>query len=294
MSVREPLDYPASPPRYAPPSAPAETEINLYAVLRQFGQFVRASWSILLIAFVVGVIGGVTYYYLKPPVYRSTLSAFSENLFDEQIKITINELDKMVRERDMERLAQALQLPVETVRKIGSLQAAIQEDKIGNEKSNTFQLHASVNDPALFPDLQTALLRYLNASDYAQRMTRLRQQELRDNMAQMDEEIRYLRELKNDLRDVIVSGEGRQNLFFSDLDQASTAIAEMVTQRNAAQRELGRIADGDILVVKSFVVFSKQYQPRLGQSLIFFTLAALLVGLGVSLVTNRSHLRLGN
>lgn len=261
-------------------------DIDLFYILRQIVHFFKASFKILATAFVVGVLLGVVHYKITPPVYTSTLIAYSINLPQTKVDELTNELQIMIKERDYQQLANTLKLPLELAEKIKKMEIVHTgnlEERLSEEQSmfmNSFGLEVAVTDQRILEDVKNAFIEFIGNNKFVKKKMELYTTSIEKNLKIVEEEIRYVESMKNNLQAILANNNTKANLFISDIGSLSARLLDLQIAKVNLQNKL-ELTRTDITVVKDFVKFKKPSSPKLSYSLAGGVTLAMFVTLFV-------------
>jgi hypothetical protein len=270
-------------------------DIDLFYIIRKIVRFIKESLVVLIIAFVFGVAAGFTFYKITPPVYTSTLTAFSLNLPDTKIKDMTDELQAIIKERDYQHLASILDLPVDQIEKIKRIEVILNKD-LGESLSpgqgefqNAFGLRVTVSDQTVLDLVRNAYINFIGNNNYVKKKMRLYKETLNSNLKTIQSEIDYIENMKASLQDLMQSNNTRSNLFISDIGSLSARLLELQIAKNELINKI-EFTQNDITVVKDFVKFKKPSSPKLSFSLAGGVIIAMFVSLSVLVIIRLSRL----
>ena len=181
----------------------AEGSGFLSAAWRSFHRFLRRHMLYFFIAGLLGGAAGAGIWYVKPATYEAEMTVSYVHYEKKIYADMLTKLNALVRAGNVERLAQQLGLPMASAKEIRSVEAynIRKEDlaaDLGTEKV-PFYIAVQVKRPGILPELETALVDYLNGTKYVQerlefmgRQLRAEQEFLQDRLKVVDSLSRIL------------------------------------------------------------------------------------------------------
>lgn len=261
-------------------------DISLLEIIQQLKSFLIQSYKLLIISFVVSTVWGFAYFKLSKPSYEATLTAYANHYSDVRVRDMIKYLNKMLEERDIDQLAQSLQINKTTAQKINnfsiSINPEINRDKDEKEAKlgNTFSITVSVSSNSVLDTLQQALNNYLGNNPYVKKLEQLDHQKLTQQIGKIDEEIAYLDSLQHDIRLQVRKG---GNIQILDPSSISSRLVELSDRRNDLKNSLV-LREQELVVIAPFVPFKKQASPRLIISVVTSSVIGLIFGVLAAIV----------
>ncbi|HET9052759.1 MAG TPA: hypothetical protein VFM90_01205, partial [Cyclobacteriaceae bacterium] len=198
------------------------------------------SW--LLVALILAVVIGAGYVYQqkKPAYYEAEMVCAYNQLHKKTFGEMVHRLDKLAEQQSYGQLAELLQLPMETASAIIGFEAKnvagspLYEDITTDRTPMYFTLRAT--DKSIFPDVEKALLFYLNHIPYQTQRTALEQKKtenkillLKNDLSKMDSVISAYSNFLQRTKSVTDSAAGFSNIveLFRYKDQLEDKMLEL-------------------------------------------------------------------
>jgi len=145
-----------------------ETEIDIVGLFNSFVLLLFEKRIYLLVTFIVGIVVGLTLFYLSKPVYQSQMTGYSESLKIEVVQGIIEDLQRTIEEKDYILAQKFLGLSKEKVKSIQllSCRSAIEKSIYEKDESGIFIIEAQVTNLDVLDSLAFGLEHYLQQNEY--------------------------------------------------------------------------------------------------------------------------------
>ncbi|HAR19550.1 MAG TPA: hypothetical protein DCR46_02750 [Cytophagales bacterium] len=261
-----------------------EDSVDFLKLLSIIVSFVKSAKRHLAIGSISGILLGLTWCIFSKPVYQSTMGGFSTNLSDSKVISLYEDLGKLFKQKDYDQLSILTSISVGTLKKVNDIE--VKRTKLTTniyeetEQKLGFEITAKVYDTNVLDSLEQGLKNYVENIPYVKLRLESAKSSLKFNIAKLDEEIKNMDTLKENVTDILNNKGSRNapNLFLSDIGGLNQKLVEMYEKQKKYNEELAQIED--ILIVRHFTKFKKKYSPKYS---IFLPLGFLL-GIFVSLV----------
>ncbi len=254
-----------------------DSDIDVSNLFHSFLKGIKKRLKTILIALLLGTIGGFCYYFFKKPIYTSQMMGYSETLKKEVVYSVIEDLQRLIEQNDYEQLQQFLNLSEKSVKSLVDLKAraAIEKSIYDTEESNIFIVEAKVTDLTVLDSLARAIGYFVDNNDFVKVRLEKEKKNLQYSIDKMNIEIQDLEELKVNMREAISKNTYRTNLFLSDIGYSSSKIVELYERQNELRNKLSFMFD--IKILRDFVKFKKKKEPRLFISVLSFQSLAIFI-----------------
>lgn len=253
-------------------------EIDLSFLLARAIQVVKNNAIFVIAAFIIGNLIGVAYYQTTPQTFESKMLISSDILTESYSKSLIDNLDKLIRENNVESLSQKLGLSKTQASMLGSVEikSAIEKPE-GTPEANRIYLNveAKSRDNSIWPQLQAGLVNYLQNNEYVKIRVAHRINYNKQIIDVINVELADLEKLKEGFMKEGFSKSSKGNVVLLDPTTINTKILELSKEKVNLLNAMETI--NSIQVVEGFTVFSKPATPKLSLSLVAGTSFGLLV-----------------
>lgn len=250
--------------------------------------------KILILTFIiVGPIAGTVYYYTTTKIYESSMMLRSDILNEAYSNNLIDNLKKLVDQRNEEVLSQKLNLSTaETIQ--------IKDIKVKNVESSSsdkitqnviFLISVKITDNDILPKLQKGIIKYLEDNEYVKKRVELKKERYANLIKKTRLDIQEMDSLKeNFLSGTVFNQKSGSNVVFFDPTEVYTKVMSLYKEEITYMQELELI--DSIQVIEGFTNFNKPIAPRRLRSIaIGLVIGFIIAFLSVLLHETGSYLR---
>jgi len=258
-------------------------EIDLLDMLLKGVKIVRDNFWLILLFFIVGTGLGFVHYYSSVKVYESRMVLSSEILTESYAKQLVSSLNQFRNEGNLPALSKMLNMPEAALADISRISVSTpyaNENEVGKEADRKYLvITAQVYNLDVLDDLQKSLITYFENNEYVKTRVEQKRKDFRELVAQSDQEIRDLENLKSKVYNGELFQNAKGGIVF-DLTEINFKIIEITKEKLKAQDELALV--NSIHVIDGFKRFEKPIRPNIqvnviaGTSLGIFFVVALL------------------
>ncbi len=241
-------------------------EIDLLELLARIVISIKS--KLILGAFLVGSLLGLAYYQFVPKSYESRMLISSEILTESYSKTIAEDLNKLIRERNIESLSSKLNITPKEALALGKLEVknAIEKaDGRKEEEKNYLTISCQTSDNSIWPSLQNGLISFLENNDYVKIRVEQKKKYFTQVIEKIDKELVDLNDLKSRIANGQVTQSSKDNLILFDPTTVNTKILDLNKEKINLQNQLEIV--NSIQVVEGFTVFEKPISPKLSISL---------------------------
>jgi len=245
-----------------------DNEIDLLELLAKFIFIIRRNTKMILLAFIVGTLLGLAYYQFVPKTYESQMVVTSDILTASYSKTLFENIDQLVKERNITGLSSKLNIAPELATMISEIEikSTIEKaDGLKEQDKSYLTIKAQSSDNTIWPSLQNGIIHYLQNNDFVKVRVDQKRRYFTEIIKKIDEELKDLQALKS----LITSGElvkrGKENLVLFDPTSVNTKIVELNKEKFNLQNSLEIV--NSVQVVDGFTVYEKPSSPKLSVSL---------------------------
>lgn len=259
-------------------------EIDLLELLARIVISIKSNFKLILGAFLVGSLLGLAYYQFVPKSYESRMLISSEILTESYSKTIAEDLNKLIKERNIKSLSAKLNLtPTEALAldKLEVKNAIEKADGRKEEEKTYLTITCQASDNSIWPSLQNGLISFLENNDYVKIRVEQKKKYFTQVIEKIDKELVDLNDLKSRIANGQVTQSSKDNLILFDPTTVNTKILDLNKEKINLQNQLEIV--NSIQVVEGFTVFEKPISPKLSISLsagasfgLFFV--ALIIG----------------
>jgi len=277
-----------------------DNEIDLLELLAKFIFIIRRNTKMILLAFTVGTLLGLAYYQFVPKTYESRMVVTSEILTESYSKTLFDNVNQLIRERNITGLSSKMNISTEIASKIGQIKiknTIEKSDGLKEQDKSYLTLSAASGDNTIWPSLQNGIIHYLQNNEFVKIRVDQRKRYFTEIIKKIDEELKDLQALKS----LIASGElvksGKENLVLFDPTSVNTKIIELNKEKFNLQNSLETV--NSVQVVDGFTVYEKPSSPKLsislaaGASFGLFFVAVVIAFKGIRSMLRFSEEKLG-
>lgn len=243
-------------------------EIDLLELLARVVINIKSNFKLIVGAFLIGCLLGLAYYQFIPKSYESRLLISSQILTESYSKTIVEDLNKLIRERNIESLSSKLNLSPTEALAIEKLEVKNAIEKVEGrkeEEKNYLTITCQASDNSIWPNLQNGLISFFETNDYVRVRVDQRKKYFTQVIEKIDKELLDLNELKSRITNGQITQSSKDNLILFDPTTVNTKILDLTKERINLQNELEIV--NSIQLVEGFTVFEKPVSPRLSISL---------------------------
>lgn len=243
-------------------------EIDLLELLARIVISIKSNFKLIVGAFIIGSLLGLAYYQFVPKSYESRMLISSEILTESYSKTIVEDLNKLLKEKNLESLSSKLNLTETEALALGKLEVknAIEKaDGRKEEEKNYLTINCRTSDNSIWPSLQSGLINFFETNDYVKIRVEQRKKYFTQVIEKIDKELVDLNELKSRIANGQITQSGKDNLILFDPTTVNTKILDLNKERINLQNSLETV--NSVQLVEGFTVFEKPVSPRLSISL---------------------------
>ena len=266
-------------------------DLDLLSLIEKALFFLRQFWKPIFICTFLGLLLGLTYYFLSPKQYESRLLLQSRVLTNkEQIEI-IETWKELIRKREYAALARITSTDVALLKKIKKISADEIQKLYVQNNPNGFYVDVMVTDTAVLRQVESAIINGLEHSAYVRERVASKKAFFNEMIANIQVEISKLESTKRVIDSMIrnkPSGSTSLLLDVSNLNGQWVGLNEKLL----SFREELRFTRA-VQVLQHFTPSEKQESPKLLKSIVISTAAGLFIGYMIAILLSiRQKLRL--
>jgi len=272
-----------------------EGEIDLAGLLSKGWEVFRRRLILFLIFIALGIALGIVYYNVKQKIYKSRMIISSTVFQGPSFVLILENLQLLLKEDNYEELASILGMDVLTVKKIKKIEIyssknyaeqafgdkvsfkkdeKLGEEKDKKEKSEEFVIEAFVLENAIFPKLEQGILYYINNNPSLKESSASKKEALHQMIAHIRKQRLQLDSLQGSIVGLLNKKNNPSDFFIGEPGAMFTDMIELYQDEIRATEA---IFNSNMNVVEGFRQYKKQDSPRLGMSLICFTLVFIFL-----------------
>jgi accessory gene regulator protein AgrB len=243
-------------------------EIDLLELLARIVISIKSNFKLIVGAFIIGSLLGLAYYQFVPKSYESRMLISSEILTESYSKTIAEDLNKLIRERNIESLSSKLKITPKEALALGKLEVknAIEKaDGRKEEEKNYLTISCQTSNNSIWPSLQNGLINFLENNDYVKIRVEQKKKYFTQVIEKIDKELVDLNELKSRIANGQITQSSKDNLILFDPTTVNTKILDLNKEKINLQNQLEIV--NSIQVVEGFTVFEKPIGPKLSISL---------------------------
>jgi len=243
-------------------------EIDVLELLARMVIGIKTNFKLIVGAFLIGSLFGLAYYQFIPKAYESRMLISSEILTESYSKTIAEDLNKLIKERNIESLSSKLNLsPTEAlfISRLEVKNAIEKADGRKEEEKNYLTITCRASDNSIWPKLQSGLINFFETNEYVR--IRVDQKKKYNTLVieKIDKELLDLNELKTRIANGQITQSSPDNLIFFDPTTVNTKILDLNKEKINLQNELETV--NSVQLVEGFTVFEKPVSPKLSISL---------------------------
>ena len=241
-----------------------EEEIDLLQIFTKFILFVKVNIASIGIAFLMGCLLGGIYFLITPKIYESKLLISSDILTESYSKSLIDNVDKLIIERNILSLSKKLSLSEDHASKIGKIEIKSALEKPGDtpETSKMYlAIEAKVRDNSFWPQLENGIVNYLQNNEFVKIRVEQRKRYINQVIEKINLELVDLEKLKTRIAEGSLTKSSKENLILFDPTTVNSKILELNKEIINLQNSLEIV--NSIQVIEGFTVFNNPTSPKL-------------------------------
>jgi hypothetical protein len=243
-------------------------EIDLLELLARIVISIKSNFKLIVGAFLVGSLLGLAYYQYVPKSYESRMLISSDILTESYSKTIADDLNKLIKERNIESLSSKLNLSLTEAFAIGKLEVKNAIEKVDGrkeEEKNYLTITCQTSDNSIWPNLQNGLVNFFEKNDYVRIRVEQRKKYYTQVIEKIDKELVDLNELKTRIANGQITQSSKDNLILFDPTTVNTKILDLNKEKINLQNALETV--NSVQLVEGFTVFEKPVSPKLSISL---------------------------
>lgn len=243
-------------------------EIDLLELLARIVISIKSNFKLIVGAFLIGSLLGLAYYQFVPKSYESRMLISSDILTESYSKTIADDLNKLIKERNIESLSSKLNLSLTEALAIGKLEVKNAIEKVDGrkeEEKNYLTITCQTSDNSIWPNLQNGLVNFFEKNDYVRIRVEQRKKYYTQVIEKIDKELVDLNELKSRIANGQITQSSKDNLILFDPTTVNTKILDLNKEKINLQNSLETV--NSVQLVEGFTVFEKPVSPKLSISL---------------------------
>lgn len=254
-------------------------ELDLMVLLESVVKFIRNYGRLMIIALMVGLLGGVITYFSMPKSYTSKLILHSVILTNlEQIEIIDNWSD-LLKKGDKNGVANDFNIDPAIVKKLYSITGTEIQKSFGQNNPNGFIVEVIVGDTGALSSLQRGIVYGLENTDYIKARVATRRQNFTELIGKVKSEIGKLDSTKRIIENSISGKVKNSSTFIVDVSSINVQMVQLNEKLLQYEEELRFVSA--IQVVKGFSKFERP--NKTARSMILF---GAIGGIGIGLLAS--------
>lgn len=256
-------------------------EIDLGELLLKLFKIVNRNKLILIIFTALGMAGGLTRYYLKVPVYESSMMLRSDILTEAYSETLTDNLKRLIEERNDALLSEKLSITAEEASHLVDIKVESVEEAntpVGAVKNIIFLISVEITDNGILDNLQAGIVNFLENNEFVKKRIDLRRKRFEALVSQVNKEIKEIDSLKKRMNEGIIYNQQGASLVVLDPSNIYEKALNLFKEELTYQENLELI--DSIQLIEGFTAFNKPIAPRLSIS----GGSGLLVGLFLALI----------
>lgn len=256
-------------------------EIDLGELLLKLFKIVNRNKLILIIFTALGMAGGITRYYLKVPVYESSMMLRSDILTEAYSETLTDNLKRLIEERNDALLSEKLSITAEEASHLVDIKVESVEEAntpVGAVKNIIFLISVEITDNGILENLQAGIVNFLENNEFVKKRIDLRRKRFEALVSQVNKEIKEIDSLKKRMNEGIIYNQQGANLVVLDPSNVYEKALSLFKEELTYQENLELI--DSIQLIEGFTAFKNPIAPKLSLS----GGSGLLVGLFLALI----------
>ncbi len=256
-------------------------EIDLGELLLKLFKIVNRNKLILIIFTTLGMAGGIARYYLKVPVYESSMMLRSDILTEAYSETLTDNLKRLIEERNDALLSEKLSITAEEASHLVDIKVESVEEAntpVGAVKNIIFLISVEITDNGILENLQAGIVNFLENNEFVKKRIDLRRKRFEALVSQVNKEIKEIDSLKKRMNEGIIYNQQGANLVVLDPSNVYEKALSLFKEELTYQENLELI--DSIQLIEGFTAFKNPIAPKLSLS----GGSGLLVGLFLALI----------
>ncbi len=256
-------------------------EIDLGELLLKLFKIVNRNKFTLLILTALGVALGTVNYYLKEPIYESSMMLRSDILTEAYSETLTDNLKRLIQERNDALLSEKLSITAEEASHLVDIKVESVEEAntpVGAVKNIIFLISVEITDNGILENLQAGIVNFLENNEFVKKRIDLRRKRFEALVSQVNKEIKEIDSLKKRMNEGIIYNQQGANLVVLDPSNVYEKALSLFKEELTYQENLELI--DSIQLIEGFTAFKNPIAPRLSIS----GGSGLLVGLFLALI----------
>lgn len=267
-------------------------EIDLLYLFLKGINVIRANIWLITSFFFLGAIIGLTGYFTARKVYENRMLISSAILTESYGKILIDNINKLLREGNIQAVSQDLKLPKETVKDITKIKTEDIPSVDESKENERFIILVETYNENILPDLQKGLVYYLENNEYVKTRVNQNKEYMKQVLAKMEQEIKDMEDFKERLFKGDFFQSSRGNVMF-DPTVVNSKILELTKEKMKLQNEFSLA--NSVHVIEGFTPFQQPSKPQLGVSILAgASLGLFFVGAILAIKSIRKVMRMAD
>lgn len=256
-------------------------EIDLGELLLKLFKIVNRNKFTLLILTALGVALGTLNYYLKEPIYESSMMLRSDILTEAYSETLTDNLKRLIQERNDALLSEKLSITAEEASHLVDIKVESVEEAntpVGAVKNIIFLISVEITDNGILENLQAGIVNFLENNEFVKKRIDLRRKRFEALVSQVNVEIKEIDSLKKRMNEGIIYNQQGANLVVLDPSNVYEKALSLFKEELTYQENLELI--DSIQLIEGFTAFKNPIAPRLSIS----GGSGLMVGLFLALI----------
>ena len=256
-------------------------EIDLGELLLKLFKIVNRNKFTLLILTALGVALGTVNYYLKEPIYESSMMLRSDILTEAYSETLTDNLKRLIQERNDALLSEKLSITAEEASHLVDIKVESVEEAntpVGAVKNIIFLISVEITDNGILENLQAGIVNFLENNEFVKKRIDLRRKRFEALVSQVNKEIKEIDSLKKRMNEGIIYNQQGANLVVLDPSNVYEKALSLFKEELTYQENLELI--DSIQLIEGFTAFKNPIAPRLSIS----GGSGLMVGLFLALI----------
>ncbi len=256
-------------------------EIDLGELLLKLFKIIDKNKLTLIIFTALGMAGGITRYYLKVPVYESSMMLRSDILTEAYSETLTDNLKRLIEERNDTLLSEKLSITAEQAFHLVDIKVESVEEAntpVGAVKNIIFLISVEITDNGILENLQAGIVNFLENNEFVKKRIDLRRKRFEALVSQVNKEIKEIDSLKKRMNKGMIYNQQGGNLVVLDPSNVYEKALNLFKEELTYQENLELI--DSIQLIEGFTAFNNPIAPRLSIS----GGGGLLVGLFLALM----------
>lgn len=255
-----------------------EYDIDVQEIIMKILGIINSYKKIIIIIMILGVLGGVTNFLIKKPLYESEMVLSSEMLSYPAANTIIEALQKTIKDYNYLQLSTKLNLSQNDARCLKSVEVEKIYEVNDETEIKTFKITVSVSNPEILPKLEQGIVKYLEENPYVKKRVEINRQNFKAQIEFVKGEMAELQNLKGQILegDGILKDQKGNLIMFNPVSVYENAL-KLFTKELELQRDLELIEN--FQVIQSFTIFQRPSSPKLAVNLALGLNCALILNL---------------